>query len=555
MNRREFFSLKGSADGMGKSNNLGKRKVTTGLAKYSGTWTKAEAAHLLRRTMFGPKVSEINTFSTKTVSQAVDALLDTSTYSFNPPINNYQNQIADANVPYGNTWVNAPFNALLEPYRKNSVKAWFWSMMSQHSTSIMEKMLLFWHNHFAIQMLEIPIAANCYTYVKVLNDYALGNFKTMAKQITIDPAMLYFLNGRLNTKQAPDENYARELQELFTVGKGPNSKYTEDDVKAAAKVLTGFNINITTNPFSTLFNAQNHDTTNKTFSSFYGNTTITGKTGISGGSAEIDDLLTMILSVDEVSKYICRRLYRYFVYYEIDSDAETNVIEPLAKIFRDNNYEIKPVLKALLESEHFYDNWNRGCVIKDPITHQAGYCRQWEMDYPTGTNYDIRYQVYSTGSYFGQITQLNLGDPPSVSGWEAWYQMPLYHRIWINSDSLPKRNQFQDYLLLSGHKIKTFTFKVDVWKVTKQFSNPKDASALVQDAVDFLVPQNLDSGQISGLLDILLPGGIPAYNWSDEYRAATDPTDPNYSSSLMSATSKLTNLYKAIMNLAEYQLS
>jgi len=451
--------------------------------------------------------------------------------------------------------VNAPLNVALEPNRKYSAKAWFWSLPAKQSTSIMEKMIVFWHNHMPTQMQDTPVASLCYTYVKVLNDYALGNYKTLLKQMTVDPAMLYFLNGRLNTKKAPDENYGRELQELFTLGKGPNSKYTEDDVKAAARVLTGFSINFTTTPFSTSFSSANHDTTDKSFSSFYNNSKITGRTGVFAGSLELDDLLTMILSVDEVSKYICRKLYRYFVYFDIDSNAETNVIEPLAKIFRDNNYEIKPVLKALLESEHFYDNWNRACVIKDPVTHQAGFVRQFEMPFPSATDYEATYQIYALGSYYGQITQMNLGDPPSVSGWEAWYQMPLYHRIWLNSDSLPKRNQYQDYLMLYGHKVKNFTFMVDPWKISIQFSNPKDADAFIQEACDFLLALPLSSSQISNLKEILLPGGIPNYNWSDEYRAALDAGDPNHANSLATATSKMRNLFKSIMNLSEYQLS
>jgi uncharacterized protein (DUF1800 family) len=189
--------------------------------------------------------------------------------------------------------------------------------------------------------------------------------------------MLYYLNGRLNTKRAPDENYARELQELFTLGKGSGSKYTEDDVKQTARVLTGFTINPTTSPFSTSFVSANHDTGDKTFSSFYGNTVIKGRTGINAGMDELKDLLDMIFNVEEVSKFICRRLYKYFVYYELDSTIETNVIEPLAKVFRDNGYEIKPVLKTLFESEHFYDVWNRGAMIKDPLSHTVGYLRQW----------------------------------------------------------------------------------------------------------------------------------------------------------------------------------
>ena len=555
MDRRQFLSLKKNNLNDGDNKPKVERRTNTGLAKYNGTWTKAEAAHLLRRTLYGPKVSEINAFASKTVSQAVDALLDTTSYSFLPPVNNYQNQTPDTAVAYGSTWVNAPLNVNLEGSRKVSLKSWLWSLPARQKTTIMEKMIVFWHNHMPVQIQDIPLASLAYFYVKVLNDYALGNFKTMVKQITVDPAMLYYLNGRLNTKNAPDENYARELQELFTLGKGPNSKYTEDDVKAAARVLTGFNINFTTTPFSTGFSAVNHDSTNKTFSSFYGNKTISGKTGVTAGSLELDDLLGLIFSVDEVSKHICRKLYRFFVYYEIDANAETNVIEPLAKIFRDNNYEIKPVLKALLESEHFYDQWNRACVIKDPLTHQAGLVRQWEMSFPTATDYETNYQIYAVGSYFGQITQMNLGDPPSVSGWEAWYQMPLYHRIWLNSDSLPKRNQFQDYLMWVGHKVKTFTFIVDPWVVTKQFSDPKNADKLIADACEFLLPLALSNSQIASLKEILLPGGIPDYNWSDEYRAATDSGDPNHTTALSTSTSKLRSLYKNIMNLSEYQLS
>ena len=156
MDRREFLSFKKTS----LQEDLGKpkieRRTTTGLAKYSGTWTRQEAAHLLRRTLFGPKLSEINSFSKKTVSEAVDLLLDTTNYVFSPPVNNYQNQATDAAVPYGSTWVNAPLNVALEPNRKNSVKAWFWSLPAKQSTSIMEKMIVFWHNHMPTQMQGIP---------------------------------------------------------------------------------------------------------------------------------------------------------------------------------------------------------------------------------------------------------------------------------------------------------------------------------------------------------------------------------------------------------------
>lgn len=572
MDRKQFFqSLKPEAksktplpyesqqnpvvSGVGAEQKSLQRRTNTGTKAYTAQFGQDELLHLLRRTMFGVKISDYNLYKGKSLEQAVDALLNVSTVLPNPPINNYGNLINDPNVPYGSTWVNAALDPAVEPARKNSVKSWLWAQMLNQNSDIQAKMVLFWHNHFALQFLEIPDSRACYVYTKVLHTHALGNLKDLTRAITIDPAMLFYLNGRLNTKRAPDENYARELQELFTLGKGPNSKFTEDDVKAMAKVLTGWSINPLTNPFSTTFLSVNHDSSDKQFSAFYGNTVIKGQTGINAGNTELDALLTMIFKIDEVALFLCRKLYEYFVYYDIDDTVEANVIVPLAKVFRDSGYNIKAVLKTLLMSEHFFDVWNRACVIKDPITQQVGFCREMELKFPNTTDHFLLYRMYEMGMYFGQLTQLNIGDPPNVAGWPAWYQKPLFHRSWINSDTLPKRNQFTDYLLFIGHKVGTYTMIVDPWIFIKQFSDPGKADELIAEVVKHLLPLGLSVNQINGLKEILLPGGIPDYNWGDEYRAATNPTDPNYSTSLITATVKLRSLLKSIMNMSEYQLS
>lgn len=572
MDRKQFFqSLKPEAksktplpyesqqnpvvSGVGAEQKSLQRRTNTGTKAYTAQFGQDELLHLLRRTMFGVKISDYNLYKGKSLEQAVDALLNVSTVLPNPPINNYGNLINDPNVPYGSTWVNAALDPAVEPARKNSVKSWLWAQMLNQNSDIQAKMVLFWHNHFALQFLEIPDSRACYVYTKVLHTHALGNLKDLTRAITIDPAMLFYLNGRLNTKRAPDENYARELQELFTLGKGPNSKFTEDDVKAMAKVLTGWSINPLTNPFSTTFLSVNHDSSDKQFSAFYGNTVIKGQTGINAGNTELDALLTMIFKIDEVALFLCRKLYEYFVYYDIDDTVEANVIVPLAKVFRDSGYNIKAVLKTLLMSEHFFDVWNRACVIKDPITQQVGFCREMELKFPNTTDHFLLYRMYEMGMYFGQLTQLNIGDPPNVAGWPAWYQKPLFHRSWINSDTLPKRNQFTDYLLFIGHKVGTYTMIVDPWIFIKQFSDPGKANELIAEVVKHLLPLGLSVNQINGLKEILLPGGIPDYNWGDEYRAATNPTDPNYSTSLITATVKLRSLLKSIMNMSEYQLS
>ena len=270
---------------------------------------------------------------------------------------------------------------------------------------------------------------------------------------------------------------------------------------------------------------------------------------------ELNDMLDMIFSKEEVSKHICRKLYQYFVYYKIDDNAEANVIAPLAKIFRDNNFELKPVLKALFMSEHFFDSWNRACVIKDPLTHMVNFLRQFEVKFPSASDVETLYQAFIFGAGYTAINQMDLGDPPSVAGWEAWYQLPLFQRSWITSDSLPKRNELQDYILWLGHKIGSYTMKVDVWDLTKKFSKPSDADQLIEDAMHFLLPMGLSSGQISTLKYILLPGGIPDYNWTDDYNAAINDTYPNHATALQSVTLRLASLYKAMMNLSEYQLS
>ncbi len=138
-------------------------------------------------------------------------------------------------------------------------------------------MTLFWHNHWTCEISVIERPTFAYIYSQLLRESSVGNFKKMVKDVTLNIAMLRYLNGDLNSKSSPDENYARELQELFTLGKENNPNYTEDDVKAAARLLTGYKIDMDTEVVS--FKPEDHDTNSKTFSSFYNGTVIAGRTG------------------------------------------------------------------------------------------------------------------------------------------------------------------------------------------------------------------------------------------------------------------------------------
>jgi len=368
--------------------------------------------------------------------------------------------------------------------------------------------------------------------------------------------MLVYQNGYLNTNVAPDENYGRELQELFVVGKGADNAtqgYAEADVKAAAKVLTGWQINGATNV--SFFNSNRHDATNKQFSAFYNNAVITGRTGATAGDLEINDLINMLLSINDPSMHICRKLYRWFVYYEIDAATEANVITPLAQIFRANNYEIKPVLQALLKSEHFFDVQNQGCLIKSPVEIIVGLCREFSVAFPSvATDYAGAYNTWQLLNALSITLQQNIGDPPNVAGWPAYYQQPQFYEIWINSDTFPKRNQFTDQMLANGYQRGGKRILIDPTIFARSLPNPGDPNALITDSITYLFRLPLTQASKDQLKrDIILGGQTNDTYWTNAWNAWI--ANPNDTVNAAIVKTKLKDLYQYFMKLAEYQLA
>ncbi len=530
-------------------------RTESGINPYAGPWTTNEVQHLLKRLMFGSTKADINYFKTKTVSQAVDELLTPTAPLPSPPLNDYAASATDPDVPAGQTWVNNPTNdGTLNSLRRSSFKKWWTGVMLNQDRSIREKLTLFWANHFGTETNDISFANYAYNHHALLRQNALGNFKSLIKAVTIDAGMLRYLNGYLNTNTAPDENYGRELQELFTVGKNPVtglSDYTEDDVKKAAKVLTGWRINGTT--FSVFFDSTKHDTTSKTFSSFYNGTTIAGRTGAAGAN-ETDDLISMIFQKQEVSKFIVRKLYRWFVYYKIDANTESNVIVPLADIFRQNNYEIKPVLSALFKSEHFFDVMNQGCIIKSPVDKVISCLREFGVVFPdVSTAYLDAYGMWNY--VYGWINTMNqnIGDPPNVSGWPAYYQAPQFHELWLNADTLPKRNRFTDTMILNGYTRNGKKIIIDPVAFIKALATPEDPNILLDEilSVMYRVPLSAAAKQTIKQ-QTLLAGQVSDHYWTDAwFTYLGNPTSAN----LTIINNRLKPLLQYLMNLAEYQLS
>ena len=551
MDRRDFLTARKRKSSVNAPRQ--NYRTQSGLAPYTGSWTRNEVQHLLKRTLFGSTKADIDYFASRTMDQAVNELLNPTAPLPAPPLNDYSEDVADAAVPAGSTWVNnASADDDLNEARRRSFKKWWAGALVNQDRSIREKLTLFWADHFGTESNVIGLAHFVYKHNNLLRTNCLGNFKTLIKEVTVDPGMLIYLNGYLNSASAPDENYARELMELFALGKGPASNYTEDDVRKAARILTGWRIDPAT--ALTVFDSTKHDAGNKQFSSFFGGTIINGQAG-AAGTTETDALITMLFSKDEVSKYICRSIYRWFIYYTIDAGAEADVIEPMAAILRSSNYDIKPVLSALFKSEHFFDVLNQGCLIKSPSDQVISCIREFGVKRPpVATEYADTYIMWEYLNDAMERMGQNIGDPPNVSGWPAYYQEPAFHEIWINHDTLPKRNQFTDILVNNGFTRNNKTLVIDTIAFTQTLSNPGDPNVLVNDAVSIIyrvplsdmVKQNIKQS-------ILLSGQTQDYYWTNAWNGYL--ADPSNMSSAAIIANRLKSLYQYLMNLSEYQLS
>jgi uncharacterized protein (DUF1800 family) len=563
MDRREFLAAnrrKPNSSPVAETTTNSVRNITSGIGPYTGTWGKNEVIHLLKRTMFGAKPADVSYFLNKTMAQSVDELLNPTEPMPALPIKEYVTTTTvgatpDTAILQGTTWVNDVNNdGTVQSQRRGSLRKWWTGNLINQGRSIREKMTLFMANHFGTEIEDVGIANLSYNHHNLLRTSCLGNYKQLVKDVTIDPHMLRYLNGYLNTAAAPDENYGRELQELFCIGKGLANSYTESDVKEAAKVLTGWQINLAN--YTAVFTSSRHTAANvnKTFSSFYNNTVIAGRTGATAGLLELDDLLNMIFSNQEVAKCIVRKLYRYFVYYTIDASTEANVIAPLATIFRNNNYDIKPVLAALFKSEHFFDVLNQNCIIKSPADLVIGSLREMNIAFPVNTDWDTNYGLWA--NFYAQmaVMQQYIGDPPNVAGLPAYYQEPLFHEIWISTDTLPKRNQFTDYMIATGYVRNSFRvqFNLPVW--IQQLYNPGNPTDLIDEILKTAFRIDLSNESKRQIkTQILLSGQQYDYYWTNAWNAyLAAPTNTN---NFNIVNNRLKSLFQYLMALSEYQLS
>ncbi len=527
------------------------------IQKYTGTWDHSTVKHLLSRTIYGATRDQINECINKGMAVSVSGLLKESTIP-DPPVN--YNVSDDPDVMIGETWVDKKLsNNRLRGYRRRSLRAWTVGIALNQGISIQEKMHLFWHNHFVISDIQDPRFE--YIYSQLIRKNVLGNFRQFTKEMTIDPSMLRYLNGNQNTRFNPNENYARELLELFTIGKGLQvgpgdyTNYTEDDVIEIAKVLTGwrdrgYNSRRADFTVETYFVPNRHDSSVKKLSHRFNEVEISNM-----GDQEYAHLIDIIFQKDEVAKFITRKIYRWFVYHHIDKQVETTIIEPLAQILRDHDYDVKPMLEALLTSAHFYEMTFRGAMIKSPLDYTISMLNQFESK-PINNQLATIYNYWNLIIRISEFLQQTPFEFPDVAGWKAYYQEPGYYQSWINSTTMQFRQIYRDLVFagklnFNGDIRNNASLKIDMLDFINSLNGASDPNILIDELVTFLFPQEINDAQKEALKEVLLPG-LPDYEWTVEYNDyLNNPNNQGFKSAI---ENKLIGLLQAITAMPEYYL-
>lgn len=514
------------------------------LPSFGGALGYKRAAHLLHRASFGPTKLQIDSFATLTATQAV-ALL-------------FQQPLPDPALPIdpetGTEWVltgttdaNSGDSDLQEFF-----KGWFIGQMlgigvppsNSLAYATREKVVFFLHSVLTTIQSKVDNSRSLYFQNQLYRKFAFDkllpieyNIKTLIKKVSVDNAMLRLLDGNLNVNGSVNENYGRELLELYSIGRGlegtlPTAtipgdyfNYTEQDVRAAAQVLSGWTLDTTfSNPDITVdldlagtiklprgkvrgsvTNANGHDNSVKQFSDRFNNATIQpDPTLLSGTNAteasaldEISQLIELIYSKPETARNFCRRIYRFFVYHEITQAIDDTIIAEMANTLAANNYKIQPVLEDLFQSQHFYDaaagndDNNFGGIIKSPLDLMIGTFRIFGIQLPDPvTSAESFYE--KTGELVGNLEGMGMHfyEPFDVAGYDSYHQYPIYHRSWISTNYLTRRYDFIRKLV-SDNQSMPDALKIDVVAfVQTNISNAiaSDAKTLIIELAKYFLP-------------------------------------------------------------------
>lgn len=532
--------------------------LTGGLQEYipspAKPWNEKRIHHLYNKLCTGAPLYLISAAKANKPSVLVDYLINTAAAHPLPG----DKKAGVRTYDYTYSWKEQDIAEDPNAYYKylELVHMWFNGMITE---GVRHKLVLFWSNHF------VAAADNSgnrpswiFQYYYLLHKHALGDFREFVKAMGLTPSMLIYLDGRYNTRYSPNENYARELLELFTMGVG---NYTQQDVAETARLLTGWNIRYYESPVGSgnyyigptkvdefVFYRNNHDWKGKfIFGRSIGNNggvvPPTDAEAMQKAKLEYDllhDELIFKIKKNEVAKFICKKLYSYYVYQE----APEEIINGLAQVFISSNFSIAAVLKTLFKSEHFYEEEVMGLGIKSHIENQIHYFRSLDLEpgkdffkykwinntfqaevtdpinYPNTLNRDTLSHIYNSNNNLGQ----KLFNPVNVAGWPGY-------RSWLNEFTLVNRwrynrDQFGYYLQYNQTKEKYRSFLKEVG------NNSIDPDIIVRGVISYFFTQDLPEDIILTAIGVF-KSLVPANYYVDGTWTLNYTTVPNQFIALM----------------------
>ena len=464
----------------------------------SNPWNKEKAKLLLRRMGFCTDLNSINRYLLMTPGDVVDELLQEA------------NDLSPTTAPEWAYWDNKEFND------SGNNKGYYHTLWQKQAfadfqkNAFRERLVLFWSNHFVVEYVDVNQPAYLYQYYALLQTQVLGNFKTFVHQIGLNPAMLRYLNGYDNKNSSPNENYGRELYELFTLGQG--NGYVQEDITETSRALTGYNKTVRYGPIT--FNEKTFDK---------GSKTIFGRSGNWG----YDDVIDILFDEkkDIIARFICEKIYKYFV----SPKADEAIVLSLATTMISNNFELAPVYRQLFKSEHFFDEKNSNVLIKSPIDLMLGLHKT--LGFKLDDTLDLEVQFRNKCRDMGQI----IFSPVDVAGWQG-------NQDWINSETLPKRWEFSDYLLTKYWKKNKNQFKKLI--ISLVGNKETELKVIVNALKDFMFcPCKIKEEELSEAIAVFI-GEVPENYFEDGTWSINDDSVPK----------QVYDLMRFFITLPEFQL-
>ncbi|HEY7329354.1 MAG TPA: DUF1800 domain-containing protein [Gemmataceae bacterium] len=445
-------------------------------------WNRKWASHLYRRAAFGANLDELRMAEKRGVQSTLDLLLQGETGC---------DDLLPALLTAGQYTAASDQAAEL--------RGWWLYCMLRSGHPLREKLTLFWHNHFATSIAKVHSALEMFQQNKLLREHALGRFGPFLLAISKDAAMLHWLDSNSNIKGKPNENYAREIMELFSLGVG---NYTEKDIREAARAFTGWHTDSDGTGFE--FNPRLHDD---------GAKTVLRQTGDWNG----DDVVRILLQQPAAATFLVRKLYRFYV--SETYNPSDRFLEPLAESFRKSDYDIAALVRRILSSRHFFSEYAFHQRIKSPVEFVLGAVRSVYREYGAK---EKRQQPLTQQDLVRHIDAMGqvLFSPPNVKGWRG-------AQAWLNTATMLARDNFAQLLAMGtlwnngrlpgGDDIEDEAVAHEVPAPTKPAAPPRPsdrpeepAPAQAFDSARVVHEERASTAKdiVRVLLDLYLPGGV-----------------------------------------------